>query len=48
MDVNVETLTTNNMSYTTAIAAVILGSMIAVALLYPWFQDEEKLPALID
>lgn len=33
------------MTITTAIFAVLIGSAVATAFLYHWFQDEEKLPA---
>lgn len=36
------------MTFTTALFAVILGTAIATALLWPWFRDEEGLSDFID
>jgi hypothetical protein len=36
------------MTYTTAITAIIIGSLIGTGLLWPWFEDAKELPELKD
>jgi hypothetical protein len=36
------------MSFTTAIVAIVIGSLIGIGLLWPWFEDAKELPELKD
>jgi len=36
------------MSLTTTIVAIVIGSLIGMALVYPWFEDAKDLPELKD